>query len=84
MVAKVPQNLKYKGGQLIVAPLLELASIFDKLKYEENLIDSIYDTEKMKSLSTTTPLSTALFSTSIVQDFQDSPDDEEDTRSSQD
>ncbi|GKC01300.1 hypothetical protein Tco_0987436 [Tanacetum coccineum] len=28
------------------------------------------------------PLSTAFFSTSIVQDFQDSPDDEEDTRSS--
>ncbi|GKC77281.1 hypothetical protein Tco_1128055, partial [Tanacetum coccineum] len=27
-------------------------------------------------------LSTALFSSSIVQDFQDSPDDEEDTRSS--
>ncbi|GJS28288.1 hypothetical protein Tco_0488908 [Tanacetum coccineum] len=30
-----------------------------------------------------TPLSTAFFSTFIVQDFQDSPDDEEDTRSSQ-
>ncbi|GKA53096.1 retrovirus-related pol polyprotein from transposon TNT 1-94 [Tanacetum coccineum] len=30
-----------------------------------------------------TPLSTAFFSTSIVQDSQDSPDDEKDTRSSQ-
>ncbi|GJS84717.1 hypothetical protein Tco_0751258 [Tanacetum coccineum] len=36
-----------------------------------------------KSLVSATPLSTAFFSSSIVQDFQDSPDDEEDTRSSQ-
>ncbi|GJS17521.1 hypothetical protein Tco_0411993 [Tanacetum coccineum] len=60
----------------------ELASLFGKLKYEENLIDNIYETEKNKSLVSTTPLSTAFFSTYIVQDFQDSPDDEEDTRSS--
>ncbi|GJX64954.1 hypothetical protein Tco_0299297 [Tanacetum coccineum] len=59
----------------------ELASLFGKLKYEENLIDSIYGTEKNKSLISVTPLSTAFFSSSIVQDFQDSPDDEEDTRS---
>ncbi|GJX56063.1 retrovirus-related pol polyprotein from transposon TNT 1-94 [Tanacetum coccineum] len=61
----------------------ELASLFGKLKYEENLINSIYDTNKEKTLVPATPLSTAFFSTSIVQDFQDSPDDEEDTRSSQ-
>nr|GEW12922.1 hypothetical protein [Tanacetum cinerariifolium] len=60
----------------------ELASLFGKLKYEETLIDSIYETEKCKSLVSATPLSTAFFSTSIVQDFQDSSDDEEDTRSS--
>ncbi|GJR08377.1 retrovirus-related pol polyprotein from transposon TNT 1-94 [Tanacetum coccineum] len=60
----------------------ELASLFGKLKYKENLIDSIYETEKNKSLVSATPLSTAFFSSSIVQDFQDSPDDEEDTRSS--
>ncbi|GJU64441.1 retrovirus-related pol polyprotein from transposon TNT 1-94, partial [Tanacetum coccineum] len=60
----------------------ELASLFGKLKYEENLIDNIYETEKNKSLVSATPLSTAFISTSIVQDFQDSPDDEEDTRSS--
>ncbi|GKC36675.1 retrovirus-related pol polyprotein from transposon TNT 1-94 [Tanacetum coccineum] len=53
-----------------------------KLKYEENLIDSIFETEKNRSLVSATPLSTAFFSTSIIQDFQDSPDDEEDTRSS--
>nr|GEV07262.1 hypothetical protein [Tanacetum cinerariifolium] len=59
----------------------ELASVFGKLKYKENLIDSIYETEKNKSLISTTPLSTAFFSSSIVKDFQDSPNDEEDTRS---
>ncbi|GJZ07081.1 hypothetical protein Tco_0540874 [Tanacetum coccineum] len=61
----------------------ELASLFSKLKYEENLIDSICETEKKKSLISTTSLSTAFFSTYIVQDFQNSLDDEEDTRSSQ-
>ncbi|GJT22305.1 retrovirus-related pol polyprotein from transposon TNT 1-94 [Tanacetum coccineum] len=60
----------------------ELASLFGKVKYKENLIDSIYKTKKNKSLVFATPLSTAFISTSIVQDFQDSPDDEEDTRSS--
>ncbi|GJS42454.1 hypothetical protein Tco_0567497 [Tanacetum coccineum] len=61
----------------------KLASLFGKLKYEENLINSIYEIENKKSLATATPLSTAFFSTSIVQDIQDSPDDEEDTRSNQ-
>ncbi|GJT71863.1 retrovirus-related pol polyprotein from transposon TNT 1-94 [Tanacetum coccineum] len=59
----------------------ELASLFGKLKYEENLRDSIYETEKNKSLVFATPLSTTLFSSSIFQDFLDSPDDEEDTKS---
>ncbi|GKD55546.1 hypothetical protein Tco_1288933, partial [Tanacetum coccineum] len=45
-------------------------------------LNIIYETEKNKSLVSATPLSTAFISTSIVQDFQDSPDDEEDTRSS--
>ncbi|GJX32889.1 retrovirus-related pol polyprotein from transposon TNT 1-94 [Tanacetum coccineum] len=60
----------------------ELASLFGKLKYEENLIDSIYETEKNESLVSATPLSTAFISTSSVQDVKDIPDDEEDTRSS--
>ncbi|GJR60544.1 retrovirus-related pol polyprotein from transposon TNT 1-94 [Tanacetum coccineum] len=59
----------------------ELASLFGNLKYEENLIDNIYETKKNKSLVSATPLSTAFFSFSIVQDFQDSPVDEEVTRS---
>ncbi|GJV71728.1 hypothetical protein Tco_1491723 [Tanacetum coccineum] len=61
----------------------ELASLFGKLKYEENLIDNIYENKKEKTLVSATPLSTAFFSTSIVQDIQDSLDDEEDTRSNQ-
>ncbi|GJZ06741.1 hypothetical protein Tco_0540534, partial [Tanacetum coccineum] len=60
----------------------KLASLFGKLKYEENLINSVYETKKKKSLISTTPLSTTFFSTFVIQDFQDSPDDEEDTRSS--
>ncbi|GJW35236.1 hypothetical protein Tco_0058156 [Tanacetum coccineum] len=61
----------------------ELSSLFGKLRYEVNLIDSIYETDKEKTLVSATPLTTAFLSTFIVQDFQDSPDDEEDTRSSQ-
>ncbi|GJZ70289.1 hypothetical protein Tco_0633839 [Tanacetum coccineum] len=75
----------------------DLASLFGKLKYEENLIDSIYDNENKKALTTETPYqlpsSQPLLSrtSKIVlmmkriqeADFQDSPDDEEDTRSSQ-
>ncbi|GJZ40207.1 hypothetical protein Tco_0586770 [Tanacetum coccineum] len=60
----------------------KLASLFGKLKYEENLIDSIYETDKEKTLISATPLSTSFLSTSIIQDFQDSPDDKEDIRSS--
>ncbi|GJZ57375.1 retrovirus-related pol polyprotein from transposon TNT 1-94 [Tanacetum coccineum] len=73
----------YHEGPSNVKENYELASLFGKLKYEENLIDNIYETEKNKYLVSATPLSTAFFSSSIVQDFQDSPDDEEDTRSSQ-
>ncbi|GKE64941.1 retrovirus-related pol polyprotein from transposon TNT 1-94 [Tanacetum coccineum] len=61
----------------------KLASLFGKLKYKENRIDSIYDNENKKALTTVTPLSTAFISSSFVQDFQDSLEDEEDTRSSQ-
>ncbi|GJW47568.1 hypothetical protein Tco_0079214 [Tanacetum coccineum] len=35
----------------------ELASLFGKLKYKENLIDNIYETEKKKSLVSATPFS---------------------------
>ncbi|GJT59090.1 retrovirus-related pol polyprotein from transposon TNT 1-94 [Tanacetum coccineum] len=48
----------------------ELASLFGKLKYEENLIDSIYETKKNKSLVSTTLLSTAFISTSLSRTFK--------------
>ncbi|GKA86070.1 hypothetical protein Tco_0807781 [Tanacetum coccineum] len=73
--AKVPETqINLKDSDLAIS--------IGKLKYEENLIDSIYETEKNKYLVSATPLSTVFISTSIVQDFQDSPDDEEDIRSS--
>ncbi|GJS88642.1 retrovirus-related pol polyprotein from transposon TNT 1-94 [Tanacetum coccineum] len=61
----------------------ELAYLLGKLKYEENLIDSIYGTNQEKILVSATTLSAAFFSTSIVKDFQDCPDDKEGARSSQ-
>ncbi|GKB23975.1 hypothetical protein Tco_0863376 [Tanacetum coccineum] len=39
----------------------DLASMFGKIKYEERLIDSLYESEK-KTLSTATTLSTTFFS----------------------
>ncbi|GJT64893.1 hypothetical protein Tco_1016373 [Tanacetum coccineum] len=63
--------------------VMDLKLCYNTFKFkEENLIDNIYETEKKKSLATATPLSNAFFLTSIVQDFQDSSNDEEDTRSS--
>ncbi|GJZ77166.1 hypothetical protein Tco_0641838 [Tanacetum coccineum] len=44
----------------------EFASLFGKLKYEENLINIIYDPDIEKTLVHATPLSTAFLSTSIV------------------
>ncbi|GKD41406.1 hypothetical protein Tco_1261613, partial [Tanacetum coccineum] len=61
----------------------EFASLFGKLKYKENHIDSIYETDKEKNLVSANPLTMAFLSTYILQDFQDSSDDEEDTRSIQ-
>nr|GFC56983.1 hypothetical protein [Tanacetum cinerariifolium] len=48
----------------------ELASLFGKLKYEENLIDSIYEYEKKKSLVTVTSLSTAFFQPLLSRTFK--------------
>ncbi|GJS23392.1 hypothetical protein Tco_0452024 [Tanacetum coccineum] len=54
----------------------ELSSLFGKLKYEENLIDSIYKNEKNKYLVSATPLSTAFFSTSIDEEEVSSDENE--------
>ncbi|GJY48064.1 hypothetical protein Tco_0438020 [Tanacetum coccineum] len=77
----------YMRGPLIYKALMnELVNDgikISKLEINTGFINSIYDTNKEKTLVPATPLSTTFFSTSIVQDSQDSPDDEEDTRSSQ-
>ncbi|GJW84993.1 hypothetical protein Tco_0158138 [Tanacetum coccineum] len=59
--------------------VMDLKLCYNTFKFKE---DNIYETKKNKSLVSATPLLTAFISTSIVQDFQDSPDDEEDIRSS--
>ncbi|GJR98705.1 retrovirus-related pol polyprotein from transposon TNT 1-94 [Tanacetum coccineum] len=64
-------NDDIKLSKLEINTESELASLFGKLKYEENLINNIYDTNKEKTLVPATPLSNAFFSSSIVQDFQD-------------
>ncbi|GJZ42708.1 retrovirus-related pol polyprotein from transposon TNT 1-94 [Tanacetum coccineum] len=68
VTVEVPQTLEYRGGQLNAAPVLE--------------VENFTNWKKRFMCHIIAPLSTAFFSTSIVQDFQDSPDDEEDTRNS--
>ncbi|GJX67771.1 hypothetical protein Tco_0303498 [Tanacetum coccineum] len=57
---------------------LDLADIYRRFVYEDNLI-SRRDSESKEAL-TTTPTSTAFFSNNIVQDFQENSDDEVDER----
>nr|GEW38324.1 hypothetical protein [Tanacetum cinerariifolium] len=75
----------YHEGPLDVkeSRVMDLKLCYNTFKFkEENLIGSIYETKKSKSLVSATPLSTTFPTTSIVQDFQDSRATEEDTRSS--
>ncbi|GKA38676.1 hypothetical protein Tco_0731227 [Tanacetum coccineum] len=60
----------------------ELAYLFGKIKYEENLIDSIYETDKEKLLSLQLHYRLPSYLPLLSRTFK-SPDDEEDTRSSQ-
>ncbi|GJZ01534.1 retrovirus-related pol polyprotein from transposon TNT 1-94 [Tanacetum coccineum] len=64
---------------------LDLADIYGRFFYEDNLISKRY-TEKKKALITTpsnSPISTAFFSNNIVQNFQENSDDEANERSSE-
>nr|GEY30563.1 hypothetical protein [Tanacetum cinerariifolium] len=84
-------TFKFKEGESLTQTFTRYKDLMNKLvndgiklsKLEINtgFINSIYETEKRKSLVPTTPLSTA-FTTFIVHDFQDSPDDEEDIKRS--
>ncbi|GKF32936.1 retrovirus-related pol polyprotein from transposon TNT 1-94, partial [Tanacetum coccineum] len=62
---------------------LDLADIYGRFVYEDNLIQRRYSNTK-KALITTpssTAISTAFFSNNVIQDFQENSDDEEDERS---
>nr|GEV56433.1 hypothetical protein [Tanacetum cinerariifolium] len=73
-------TFKFKEGESLTQTFTRYKALMNEL--EENLIDNIYETKKNKSLVSATPLSIAFFSSSIVHDFQDTPDNEEDTRNS--
>ncbi|GKB48755.1 retrovirus-related pol polyprotein from transposon TNT 1-94 [Tanacetum coccineum] len=64
---------------------LDLADIYGRFVYEDNLIQRRYSDTK-KTLITTpssTPISTAFFSNNVIQDFQENSDDEVDERTSE-
>ncbi|GJU89597.1 hypothetical protein Tco_1302020 [Tanacetum coccineum] len=64
---------------------LDLADIYGRFFYEDNLIQRRYSDTK-KALITTpssTAISTAFFSNNVIQDFQENSDDEVDERSSE-
>nr|GEU92849.1 hypothetical protein [Tanacetum cinerariifolium] len=64
---------------------LDLANIYGRFVYKENLIQKRYSNTK-KALITnpsSTAISTAFFSNNIIQDFQENSDDEVDERSSE-
>ena len=66
---------------------LELPQIYGKFVYEDNLISRRYPDSKKaqdnKKALTISPISTAFYSNGIVQDFQETSDDEADVRSSE-
>ncbi|GKE64023.1 retrovirus-related pol polyprotein from transposon TNT 1-94 [Tanacetum coccineum] len=64
---------------------LDLADIYERFVYEDNLIQKRYSDTK-KALITTpssTGISNAFFSNNVIQDFQENSDDEVDERSSE-
>ncbi|GJZ11564.1 hypothetical protein Tco_0546323 [Tanacetum coccineum] len=64
---------------------LDLADIYERFVYEDNLIQRRYSDTK-KALITTplsTAISTAFFSNNVIQDFQENSIDELDERSSE-
>ncbi|GJU21207.1 hypothetical protein Tco_1154549 [Tanacetum coccineum] len=63
---------------------LDLADIYGRFVYEDNLIQRRYSDTKKALIATplTTTISTAFFSTNVIQDFQENSDDEVDESSS--
>ncbi|GKF07104.1 retrovirus-related pol polyprotein from transposon TNT 1-94 [Tanacetum coccineum] len=63
---------------------LDLADIYRRFVYEENLISKRYSDTKKALITTPSDslISTAFFSNNIVQDFQENSDDKDDKRTS--
>ncbi|GJV51251.1 retrovirus-related pol polyprotein from transposon TNT 1-94 [Tanacetum coccineum] len=64
---------------------LDLADIYGRFVYEDNLIQRRYSDTKTALITTpsSTLISTAFFSNNVIQDFQENSDDEVDERSSE-
>ncbi|GKD60654.1 hypothetical protein Tco_1298163 [Tanacetum coccineum] len=64
---------------------LDLADIYRRFVYENNLIQRRYSDTKKALITTpsTTTISIAFFSTNVIQDFQENSDDEVDESSSE-
>ncbi|GJY74100.1 hypothetical protein Tco_0478531 [Tanacetum coccineum] len=64
---------------------LDLAGIYGRFVYEDNLIQRRYPDSKKALITTpsTTPISTAFFYNDVIQDFQENSDDEVDERTSE-
>nr|GEU94469.1 retrovirus-related Pol polyprotein from transposon TNT 1-94 [Tanacetum cinerariifolium] len=64
---------------------LDLADIYERFVYEDNLISRLYpDTKKaLTTAPSTSQISTAFFSDNIVQDSQENSDDDADERSNE-
>ncbi|GJS22497.1 reverse transcriptase domain-containing protein [Tanacetum coccineum] len=64
---------------------VDLADIYGRFVYEDNLISRRYSDTKKALISNPSysPISTAFFSNNIVQDFQENSDDEADERTSE-
>ncbi|GKA88027.1 hypothetical protein Tco_0809791 [Tanacetum coccineum] len=64
---------------------LDLADIYERFVYEDNLIQRRYSYNKKALITTpsTTPISIAFFSNNVIQDFQENYDDKVDERTSE-
>ncbi|GJR45188.1 retrovirus-related pol polyprotein from transposon TNT 1-94 [Tanacetum coccineum] len=81
MAAEVPQTLEYRGSQLNAAPLLVVENFTN---WKKRFMCHIISIEpQFKTIIENGPFILMTAGQRKPEDFQDSPDDEEDTRSSQ-
>ncbi|GJU22842.1 hypothetical protein Tco_1156184 [Tanacetum coccineum] len=81
---EVPQTLEYMGGELNAAPVLEVENFTNWLpKKWLSFCQSLRNTNHVKDSELDSLFGKLKYEENLIDDFQDSPDDEEDTRSSQ-